>query len=190
MSKIVAPIYQIKITLKRSKPPIWRRVLVSSEITLATLHLVIQEAMGWYNSHLHMFMIGREQYSTPSPYKGVSLDELDAENAQLVKLSKLNLAQGDKFTYEYDFGDSWEHTILLEKILPFGSQQKTPVCIKGKRACPPEDVGGIWGYEDFLEAIKDPTHPEHKDYIGWASDDFDPEAFDLDAVNDALKRIK
>jgi Plasmid pRiA4b ORF-3-like protein len=188
MSKATAPIYQIKITLKRAKPPIWRRVLVSSEITLAKLHLVIQRAMGWYNCHLHMFVIGREQYSTPSPYDADHLAELGAKSTQGVKLSKLNLSEGDKFLYEYDFGDSWDHTILLEKILPFGSQQETPICIKGKRACPPEDVGGMWGYEDFLEAINDPTHPEHADYIEWVGGDFDPEAFDLEMVNMNLKR--
>lgn len=190
MSKAIAPVYQLKITLNRSTPPIWRRVLVSSDITLAKLHLVIQEAMGWYNSHLHMFVIGSEQYSAPSPYDAGHLAELGAKSTQRVKLSKLNLAEGDKFVYEYDFGDSWEHTILLEKILPLGSDQKTPVCIKGKRACPPEDVGGTWGYESFLEAIKDPKHPEHADYIEWIGDDFDPEAFDLDRVNEGLKQIK
>jgi hypothetical protein len=189
MDKAVAPIYQIKITLKRSKPPIWRRVLVSSEITLANLHLVIQNAMGWYNSHLHMFVIGREQYSTVSPYKGVDLNDLDAKSSKRIKLSKLNLAEGNKFTYEYDFGDSWEHIILLEKILPFGTQQKTPVCIKGKRACPPEDVGGTWGYENFLEAIKDPSHPEHEEYIDWVGGGFNPESFDIDMVNMRLEDI-
>jgi hypothetical protein len=190
MSKKTAPIYQLKITLNGAKPPIWRRVLVSNEITLSKLHHVIQDAMGWYDSHLHMFMIGRERYSEPSPYDPSLLAELEAKSTHRVKLSKFNLSEGAKFIYDYDFGDSWEHIILLEKILPPDPKLKTPVCIKGKRACPPEDVGGIWGYAEFVEALKDPNHPQHEDYRDWIGDDFDSEAFDLDRVNARLKQIK
>jgi len=97
---------------------------------------------------------------------------------------------GAKFVYEYDFGDSWEHILLVEKVLPMEPDQQYPVCIKGKRACPPEDVGGVWGYYGFLEAIQDPDHPEHEDYLEWIGEDFDPEAFDLDAVNAALRALQ
>lgn len=188
MSKTAAPIYQVKITLKHSKPPIWRRLLLSSETTLAQLHDIIQVAMGWYDSHLHVFRVHKQNYSIP--YDEDHLVELDAHSSRRMKLSKLITAEGEKFAYEYDFGDFWEHDILIEKILPTDPNQKLPVCIKGKRACPPEDVGGVWGYDTFLEAIKDPQHPEYEMYTEWIDGEFDPEAFDLDTINRALGRLK
>lgn len=188
MSKKDTQIYQIKMTLKYSKPPIWRRLLVSSETTLAQLHNIIQIAMGWYDSHLHMFRIYDQNYSNPY-YEG-GLVELDALDSRRAKLSQLITAKGEKFAYEYDFGDSWDHDILVEKILPPDPEQQLPVCIKGKRACPPEDVGGVWGYESFLEAIKDPQHPEHEMFIEWIDGDFDPEVFDVDVVNSMLQTLK
>ena len=96
---------------------------------------------------------------------------------------------GDKFVYEYDFGDSWEHVILVEKILQLETGVNYPICLGGKRACPPEDCGGIWGYGDLLEAIQDPTHPEHKDMLEWLGGSFNPEGFDVDIVNQRLKTI-
>ena len=99
-------------------------------------------------------------------------------------------SENERFLYEYDFGDSWIHEILVEKILPPEPKKRYPVCLKGKRACPPEDVGGPWGYADFLEAIRDPDHPEHEEYLEWAGEDFDPEAFDLDEVNRALRKMR
>ena len=189
MSKANVPIYQIKITLKDSKPPIWRRVLISSETSLPKLHDIIQAAMGWYNSHLHAFEIHGEHYSAPSPYDPHHLQELGMKSTNRVKLNKLITAEGEKLRYDYDFGDDWQHEILLEKILPADLKQKLPMCIKGKRACPPEDVGGVWGYDDFIQAINDPNHPQHADYIEWIDGDFDPEAFDLDEVNKRLKGI-
>lgn len=195
MSKSAAPLYQVKITLKGSKPPIWRRLLISSETTLAQFHDIIQTAMGWQDSHLHLFNIHNERYSIP--YDEDHLLELDARDSRRVKLSKLITAEGEKVTYQYDFGDGWEHDILIEKILPPldrimppNAKQTFPVCLKGKRACPPEDVGGIWGYATFLEAIQNPEHSDHSMYLGWIGRDFDPEAFDLDAVNKALRSLK
>lgn len=190
MSKATTPIYQIKITLKDSKPPIWRRVLISSETTLPKLHDIIQAAMGWYDSHLHAFEFHGEHYSAPSPYDPHHLQEMGMKSTNRVKLNKLIATEGEKFRYEYDFGDDWQHVILLEKILPADPKQKLPICIKGKRACPPEDIGGVWGYEGFLEAINDPKHPEHAMYIEWIGDDFDSEFFELDDVNERLKHIK
>jgi hypothetical protein len=182
-------IYQIKITLKGSKPPIWRRVLISSETTLDDLHHIIQKAMGWYGGHLHAFSIHGREYSTPHPYGTDHLAELGMGDTTGKKLNKLVSGEGDKFTYEYDFGDDWQHEIKIEKVLPSDPKQALPVCIKGRRACPPEDVGGVWGYEIFLEAIKDPDHPEHEMYTDWPGSDFDPEAFDLDEVNSRLKGL-
>lgn len=189
MSKANAPIYQIRITLKRSKPPIWRRVLISSDTTLSKLHHIIQRAMGWYGGHMHAFRINGEEYSTPSPFAPNHLEELGMKSAEGKKLSTLISGEGAKFTYEYDFGDDWQHEIKIEKVLPPDEKQSLPVCIKGKRACPPEDVGGVWGYDTFLEAIKDPQHEEHDDYIEWIGGDFDPEAFDLDVVNSRLRGL-
>ena len=190
MSKATAPIYQIKITLKDSKPPIWRRLLISSETTLPKLHAIIQEAMGWTNSHLHAFDIHGVLYSAPSPYDSGHLAELNMKSTNGVKLNQLITLEGKKFRYDYDFGDDWRHDILIEKILPANPNQKLPVCIAGKRACPPEDVGGVWGYDGFLEAINDPKHPEHEDYLEWIDGSFDPAAFDLDEVNRRLKSVK
>ncbi len=184
MSKAEAPIYQLKVTLYDSKPPIWRRLLVPGNITLGELHYVIQIAMGWENSHLHQFVVGDQYYSDPS--FGLAEYGERVGNEGRATLSRIVPGEKFKFTYEYDFGDSWLHDILVEKILPPDPQMKLPVCIKGKRACPPEDVGGVWGYDSFLEAIKNPDHPEHAMYREWIGDDFDPEEFDLDAINREL----
>jgi hypothetical protein len=119
-------------------------------------------------------------------YDESHLLELDAHSSRKVKLSQLVTAEGEKFTYEYDFGDPWEHIILIEKILPPDPKQKLPICIKGKRACPPEDVGGVWGYDTFLEAISDTNHPDHEMYVDWLDEEFDPEVFDLDEINRVL----
>ncbi|HET91351.1 MAG TPA: plasmid pRiA4b ORF-3 family protein [Chloroflexi bacterium] len=178
-----ATIYQIKITLKGSKPPIWRRVLVHSDVTLEKLHYIIQDAMGWTNSHLHQFIVGGTYYGESHPDYGLD-DMIDERRMRLEEIA----SEGDKFIYEYDFGDSWEHVVLVEKVLEPETGQRYPVCIKGKRACPPEDVGGVWGYEEFLETIRDPDHPDHEEYLEWVGDDFDPEAFDLEETNDLLHR--
>ena len=174
-------IYQLKISLRDTKPPIWRRVQVLSSTTLQELHFIIQESMGWYNSHLHQFLIDGVEYGKPAPeYDFYVTDEAK------VKLSKVVGGEKAKFSYTYDFGDDWEHTILVEKILPRDPKVIYQICIKGKRACPPEDCGGPWGYVEFLEAIQNPSHPEHDDMLEWIDGAFDPEEFDLDEVNQRL----
>lgn len=190
MSKKTAPIYQIKITLIDSKPPIWRRLLISSETTLNKLHDIIQVAMGWTDSHLHAFRINGEEFSAPMPYDPGHLAEMGMKSTHRKKLSTLVTGKGDTFFYDYDFGDDWRHQIIVEEVLPPDPKQPLPVCIEGKRACPPEDVGGIWGYDDFLEAIGNPNHPEHEMYVDWAGEDFDPEAFDVAEVNSELKSLR
>ncbi len=177
-------VYQLKVTLRGSKPPIWRRVLVPADASLLELHRIIQVAMGWDSTHLHQFVINEEYYSTPTEddWEPV-IDESKFRLADVVP------AENSKFIYEYDFGDSWEHQILVEKILPADPNETYPRCIKGKRACPLEDVGGIWGYEEFLEALRDPNHPEHESYLEWVGGDFDPEYFDLEEVNKLLEEI-
>lgn len=181
-------IYQIKVTLKYSKPPIWRRLEVPGQTRLDKLHLILQAAMGWWNAHLHQFIVGQTYYGEPHPDYDMWGPEMLDESKY--RLNQIAPREKSKFVYEYDFGDSWEHTILVEKILPPEKGVSYPRCIKGKRACPPEDVGGVWGYAEFVEAITDPNHPDHADMLEWVGDDFDPEAFDLAEINEALQRFK
>lgn len=176
-------IYQIKITLNDSKPPIWRRLLVPSSIRLSELHDVLQIAMGWTDSHLHQFIAAGRFYGQPMP-------ECDVEviDEQTIGLNRLLKHVKDAITYEYDFGDGWEHKIVLENILPFDPGTSLPTCITGKRACPPEDVGGLGGYAEFLQALSDPDHPEHEAYLEWIGGAFDPAYFNINEVNAALAR--
>ena len=176
-------IYQIKITIVGSKPPIWRRLLVPSSIKLSQLHHVIQAVMeGWTDSHLHQFQVGNEYYGVAnSEYGDDFIDEKKIELEQVLSRIK------GYIVYEYDFGDSWQHKIELEKILPPDPATTIPFCIKGKRACPQEDIGGIWGYQEYLDAIADKNHPKHDDYIEWAQ--YDPEKFDIDRVNQELSQL-
>lgn len=187
-SKTPGPIYQLKITLRDSHPPIWRRVLTPGNFNLYQLHQVMQAAMGWSNSHLHHFLVDGVYYSYP--YPDTDWEEMDEEDSRHVTLAQIAPNVKRKFIYEYDFGDSWEHEIVVEKILPPEPGAKYPQCVKGKGACPPEDVGGVWGYAGFLEAIHDPKHAEHKAYLEWVGNEFDPEAFDLEATNQAVQRVK
>jgi hypothetical protein len=177
-------VYQIKVTLKGSKPPIWRRIQVTSDTTLVTLHHILQRVMGWEGYHLYQFVIGSIAYGDPG-----LLGELEAEDARPVTLETIVRGERFKFLYEYDFGDSWEHELRIEKILPLEEGKRYPVCLTGKRACPPEDCGGIWGYAGFLEAIRDPKHPEHGEMVEWVGGEFDPEAFDPDEVSMELQRL-
>jgi len=181
------PIYQIKVTLDDSKPPIWRRILVPSDIALAKLHRILQVVMGWSDYHLHQFIVGGAYIGEPHPDYD---DYLDMHDERDVTLRQIVSGEKFKFRYEYDFGDSWLHQVLVEKVLPPQPGQQYPLCIKGKRACPPEDVGGVWGYGDFLEAIQNPDHPEHEEYLEWVGGEFDPEEFDLDGVNEVLRTLR
>jgi hypothetical protein len=180
-------VYQLKITLWGSKPQIWRRVLLSEHTTLHQLHWIIQGAMGWTNSHLHQFIIEDEYYSQPEWELGDS--GVEFHNEKKVTLQQLALKSKESFGYEYDFGDTWAHIIRVEKQMPAQAEVRYPVCVDGKRACPPEDCGGVWGYEDFLKAIRDPNHPEHGDMLEWVGDSFDPEHFSLAEANQNLRRM-
>ena len=184
-SKSVSRIYQIKIVLQDSKPPIWRRLLISDSINLYKFHQIIQIAMGWTDSHLHQFVIDDEYYSIPSPD-----DMRPIIDERRYKVNQVAPLENDKLFYEYDFGDSWGHEILVEKITLSDPDVKYPICVKGERACPPEDVGGIWGYQDFLEAMYDPDHEEHDRFFDWWGSEFDSESFDLEGINLALRQLK
>jgi hypothetical protein len=176
-----APVYQLKITLRDSKPPIWRRILVPGHATLFDLHHIIQIAMGWGNSHLHQFVIGRVFYTVPSDEDSMR-DEPDRDESEYV-LAEVAPTSGRKFLYEYDFGDGWEHDILVEKILNHDPALRTARCLAGKLACPPDDCGGMYGYYDKLRIAADENDPDHDDIVGWLGEDFDPDKFDMDEVN-------
>lgn len=186
MAKTQKPgaVYQLKIALRDVKPPVWRRVQVR-DCSLATLDAVIQTCMGWTHSHMHAFEAGGEQYGEPDPTGMVEFhDERKTKLSQLV-------AQGvKKFLSTYDFGDNWDHAIEVEKTLPAEPGVRYPRCLAGKRACPPEDCGGPWGYPDFLAALRDPKHPDHEDMLEWIGGEFDPEQFDPEEVNEELGAIR
>ncbi|MBO0347668.1 plasmid pRiA4b ORF-3 family protein [Phormidium pseudopriestleyi FRX01] len=180
-------IYQLKITLRGIRPPIWRRVQVSSDYTLADLHQVIQVSMDWGDCHLHSFNIQGEEYGMPMD-DDFGFGDMEMNDETRVKLSKIIPGEKFKFSYLYDFGDSWEHEILVEKVLPPDPDVKYPICIKATRACPPDDSGGPWGYQDFLEVVQNKNHPDHEEMLDWVGGSFDPEEANLDEINAQFKR--
>jgi hypothetical protein len=167
-------IFQLKVTLQNIKPPVWRRILVDASSTLDQVHEVIQAAFGWWNYHLHEFEIDGTRYGDPDPDDDWGPPTV---NERRIRLDTVVTA-GSTFGYLYDFGDGWSHRVTVEKDLPAETGTTVPACIGGRRACPPEDCGGPWGYEHLLEALADPTHPEHRDLTDWLGAPFDPEAFD------------
>jgi pRiA4b ORF-3-like protein len=174
-------IFEIKIELREVRPAVVRRVQVPGEMSLAGLHAVVQAAMGWTDSHLHEFEIAGARYGQPDP------DWDDGEVGDEAKTKLFRVAgQGGRLGYVYDFGDGWTHTLTVEEVLAPEPGVRYPRCVSGRRACPPEDVGGPWGYDGFLAAMADPAHPEHDEYRGWVGGPFDPAAFNLDEVNEQL----
>ena len=187
-AKATGTIYQLKITLKESQPPIWRRILVT-DCTLDELHAHIQTAMGWTNSHLHHFKVAEQFYGDPMLMQE-QFDEFGYGDSTTTRVSDIipERARKFRFLYEYDFGDSWYHEILVEGRSEEEPGQKYPLCVDGKRACPPEDCGGIWGYPGFIEAIENSDHERHEELLEWIGGSFDPEAFDPAAATKAMKK--
>jgi hypothetical protein len=157
---------------------------VRSDTRLSRLHRILQLLMGWTDSHLHQFVIGGQYYGEPDPEYN-----MPTVNEQRVKLDQVVRDRGVTFRYEYDFGDSWQHSITVEAIEQATPRQRYPVCLDGERSSPPEDVGGTEGYREFLAAIKNPRHEEHDAMLEWVGGRFDPAAFDVVAVNRELKRL-
>ncbi|MGW2354364.1 plasmid pRiA4b ORF-3 family protein [Actinacidiphila glaucinigra] len=179
-------VHKIKIALRESRPPIWRRLEVPSAITLRELHDVIQAAFGWENYHMWAFESGRDRY-------GVADRDLGIRSATSKRLDQVAAQIGDRLRYTYDFGDDWEHDILTEDVTEPEPDTAYPRCLTGRRACPPEDCGGIWGYDYLIEILADPNHEEHEDRLEWlgldSADQFDPAAFNAAEVNTALSAL-
>ncbi|HEX5401397.1 MAG TPA: plasmid pRiA4b ORF-3 family protein [Pseudonocardiaceae bacterium] len=176
--------YQIKVALRGvTKPPVWRRLEVPADLDLGQLHEVIQVAMGWQDCHLHVFSDGDTEYGLPDP-------ELGHNDERAVHLSQLLAGVRDRLLYTYDFGDDWEHDITLEKILPIDAGAPDVICTGGKGACPPEDCGGVWGYQDLKATLADPNAEEHESMLEWlgldSPGDFDPHAFSAEDANRRL----
>lgn len=178
-----APILRLRVDIRHAKPPIWRRLEVPGDITLAALHEVVQIAFGWSDSHLHVFETAYGDFGTPDP----SLGHRSENKVTLEQVASIR----DKLTYRYDFGDDWEHVIALESATA-DTDARVPQCTGGRRAAPPEDCGGIGGYEYLAEVLADPNHPEHRDRLEWlgldSGADFDPAAFDKERVNRLLAK--
>jgi hypothetical protein len=174
-------IYQLKVTLRDSHPATWRRIQVPDIILLPFLHGVLQLAMGWTNSHLHSFQVGKRIFAEPSPD-----DDFPVIDYRSVRLNRIAPAVADCLVYLNDFGDSWEHDIIVEEILPAQKDTRQLRCLNGQRACPPEDVGGVWSYADFVKAIRNPRHPEHIEMLTWVGGALDPDKFNLPGVNRIL----
>jgi hypothetical protein len=181
-------VHIIKVTLQHVRPPIWRRIAVPSHFTLGQLHDVLQVAMGWTNSHLHQFRIGTRLYSDPAFEPGGFGLEVGSEDS--ITVTEALPQKGSRASYEYDFGDGWEHQLQVEKVEPAEPGVDAPLCLKGARACPPEDCGGPFGYAELLEAIGDPQHERHEELLEWLGGGFDAEAFDLAAVNRELQQFR
>lgn len=175
----------LRIELRDTDPAIYRVILVPARITLPKLHVTILWAMGWKGGHLHEFIINDTHYGEPEP----DFPQLDLSNQQRVRLDKA-LGPTREFDYIYDFGDGWWHRIEIMEVTEFASPPRLPWCLDGRQACPPEDVGGVPGYLDFLKAMADPANPEHAQTMQWYGGPFDPGAFDLDEVNERLMQIQ
>lgn len=175
-------VYELKVTLEGSTPAIWRRIRVPSSVSLARLHRILQVTMGWGGLHHHQFIIRGRTYGRPDP-DGEVCDERRFTLGQVVKRA------GGRFTYEYDFGDGWIHEVVVERILPPQAGAHYPACVAGERACPPEDVGGLYGYYEFLDALQNAASPGHERALEWIGGSFDPDAFDLGTVNRRLRRL-
>jgi Plasmid pRiA4b ORF-3-like protein len=180
--------YQLKVTLMETDPPIWRRLAVAGNTTLARLDRIIQATMGWTNSHLHTFTVGGVIYAEPSPEW-----EIEIKDERRVRLSAVAREEGEAFVYEYDLGDSWRHQVLVEEVLVEPGEGGGPRCLAGERACPPEDSGGVGGYYDMLVTLRDRDDEEYESTKVWVESmtggPFDPEAFDVGAANEAIEAL-
>ncbi len=174
------------MSLRDAEPRVWRLVEVSADTTLHKLHWTIQMAMGWTNSHVHQFIVGNDYYSQPEHDPD---NEMGWDDEHSVRLRDLLWRPGATFAYEYDFGDSWDHDIAIEAIVPREKGVAFPTCIDGTGACPPEDCGGVARFAELVASMRDPGHPERANYLRWLGEAFDPDAFDLAEANERLRPL-
>ena len=179
-------VYQVLVTLQYIEPAIWRCLLLPSDLRLGKLHRVLQCVFGWENYHLHEFVVGDTFYGVPDPEWG---DDPPTIDERTVPIRRVLTKVGDVIVYEYDFGDGWRHDLVLEQTLPVDPDRSSLLCMAGARARPPEDVGGVWGYANFLEAINDPEHEEHDALLTWVGGVFDPEGCDVNMINRRLSVV-
>ena len=179
---------QILVTLEEIEPAVWRRLVVPYTFHLGQVHLVIQAAFGWLNYHLHMFESGGLEYVDPELVEPEFEDEPRMFDEREVRLCDFRRGEPTAFTYVYDFGDDWRHRLEIEQLVTLAPAPRLATCVAGARARPPEDVGGPFGYENFLEIIRDPEHEEHQDMTVWAGGHFDPEWFDLELCDRDVRR--
>lgn len=176
-------IHRLKVTLRKVGPPVWRRIEVDSDVTLGELSTMLERAMGWLGHHLHIFDIGGVTYGIPD-----SEGEVDDRDENRYRLGRVLSKVGEEMRWDYDFGDGWEHDVLVEAISLPDRGVEYPRCVTGRGACPPEDCGGPRGYSELLEVLKDPSHPEHETTKEWAPIDFDPAHFDAGEITEAMRR--
>ncbi|MGH9268072.1 MAG: plasmid pRiA4b ORF-3 family protein [Acidimicrobiales bacterium] len=181
----VGDVFQLKVTLRDTKPAVWRRVLVDGSSTLDHIHEVIQAAFGWWDYHLHDFEIDGTSYGVPDPDDDDwGVPTIDETGARLDSIA----GPGSRLLYRYDFGDNWRHEVVVEKVLPADGSMVVPTCVDGRRACPPEDCGSTGGFGDLLKILADARHPEHRERREWMGRDYDPAAFDPSEFEDNLRR--
>lgn len=183
----IPQVYQLKISLNHIEPTVWRRFQIRSDVKLTRLHDTLQILMGWENYHLFCFDVDGIEYTDPDSIED-DIYELGHLDGSRVKLSQVLAKKGDNCLYRYDFGDNWEHTLLLEQISDLIPGERYPVCLDGARRCPPEDCGGIGGYTELLRVLSDPEDDEYEDMRRWVGPRFDPEKFDCLFVNCGLPR--
>lgn len=175
-------VHRLKVTLREVRPPVWRRIEVSSVVTLGRLSEVLEAAMGWLGGHLHAFDVAGTRYGIPDPdWDTADLDE------RRFRLGAVLPRVGSKMRWDYDFGDGWKHDVVVEAIGPAEPGVEYPVCLKGRRACPPEDCGGPWGYEELLQLLADPDREDPDDRRGWVGPDFDPAHFDPEEATEEMR---
>ena len=176
-------VYELKVTLEGSAPAIWRRIRVPGDVTLARLHRILQTTMGWGEMHHHQFVIRGRCYGRPDR-------EGEVQDERRVRLAEVVRRAGSRFIYEYDFDDGWVHDVRVERILSAEEGTQAPACLAGERACPPEDVGGMYGYYDVLALLQNGRSAGHERAQEWIGERFDPDAFDVETVNRRLGSVR
>ena len=187
MAPQMKTVHRLKVTPRQVRPPVWRRIEVSSNMKLSDLADVLEAAMGWLGCHLHSFEADGMLYETPA---GESLGFRRPRDERKARLGEVLPGVKSKMRWDYDFGDGWQHDVVVEAIEPARAGVTYPVCLTGKRACPSEDCGGPWGYSNLLTALSDPSHEEHEELTEWVGEDFDPAHFDAGEATEDMRSAR